>query len=63
MKIRLFLAAAMVAAAAACSTSPTSVDLRSPRDGSVRSDETPPPPPPPDSTNRVAGGGTLGSGS
>jgi hypothetical protein len=62
MKIRLFVAAAMVAAVTACSSSPTAVDLRSPREGVVRSDETPPPPPPPDSSHHVAGGGGLGSG-
>ena len=62
MKIRLFVAAALVAVSAACSSSPTSVDLRSPREGTLRSDDVPPPPPPPDSSHTVAGGGGLGSG-
>lgn len=58
MKIRYVIAAAMLAAVAACSTSPTAVEThRQPT--SIARDEVAPPPPP-DTTGR--GGGVLGSG-
>jgi hypothetical protein len=57
MKIRFAIVAAVIAAAAsACSSSPTSVDPRTPRTGAVVRDQATPP----DTTSR--GGGTLGSG-
>ena len=60
MKIRLAFIAAVLAAAAACSNSPTDVQ-RNPHTAGIRSETTPPPPPDTTTTNR--GGGEAGSGS
>ena len=59
MKIRFAIVAAMIAAAtAACSSTPTAVDQRSPRSGSILRDGSPPPP----DTTITRGGGAAGSG-